>query len=388
MKRNVKLFFIPLLIFILTGCQLIPFLGATPTATVNQAPTPTLAPLSGSTGSTLELQNRLTSIYNQVNPGVVSVFVSSSTESGLGSGFVYDTQGHIITNAHVVQGMTSYEVDFPSGLKASATVVGIDLDSDVAVLKVDVPAADLVPLSLGDSSKVQVGQIAIAIGSPLYNYNSMTLGIISAIGREMDSLHQTPTGTFYTTGNMFQTDAAVNLGNSGGPLLDINGNVIGINRAIQTSSNTATTTTQPGNIGISFAIPINIVKHVVPYLIKDGSYTYPYLGVSLQENLNLSLDDLEMLGLQQLNGLYVASVATGGPSDLAGLHGGSIATQNPNLLAGGDIITAIDGIAVQNYSDFITYLSENKLPGEKVVLTILRDNQTMEITVILGSRPQ
>ena len=383
----VRLFFIPLLIFILSGCQLIPFLNETPTATVSQAPTPTLAPLSGSTASTLDLQNRLISIYNQVNPGVVSIFVSSSTAGGLGSGFVYDVQGHIITNAHVVQNMTTFEVDFPSGLKATATVVGIDLDSDVAVLKVDLPSTDLVPLSLGDSGKVQVGQIAIAIGSPLYNYNSMTMGIISAIGREMDSLHQTPTGTFYTTGNMFQTDAAVNLGNSGGPLLDINGNVIGINRAIETSSNTATTT-QPGNIGISFAIPINIVKHVVPYLIKDGSYTYPYLGVSLQENLNLSLDDLQLLGLQQLNGLYVASVAKGGPSDLAGLHGGSVATQNPNIMAGGDIITAIDGIQVKNYSDFISYLSENKVPREKVVLTILRNNQTMEITVTLGSRPK
>ena len=387
MKRMVRLFFIPLLIFILSGCQLIPFLNETPTATVSQAPTPTLAPLSGSTASTLDLQNRLISIYNQVNPGVVSIFVSSSTAGGLGSGFVYDVQGHIITNAHVVQNMTTFEVDFPSGLKATATVVGIDLDSDVAVLKVDLPSTDLVPLSLGDSGKVQVGQIAIAIGSPLYNYNSMTMGIISAIGREMDSLHQTPTGTFYTTGNMFQTDAAVNLGNSGGPLLDINGNVIGINRAIETSSNTATTT-QPGNIGISFAIPINIVKHVVPYLIKDGSYTYPYLGVSLQENLNLSLDDLQLLGLQQLNGLYVASVAKGGPSDLAGLHGGSVATQNPNIMAGGDIITAIDGIQVKNYSDFISYLSENKVPGDKVVLTILRDNKTMEITVTLGSRPK
>ena len=325
-------------------------------------------------------------IFKQVDPGVVSVFVSSSTESGLGSGFVNDTLGHIITNAHVVQNMTNFEVDFPSGVKATATVVGIDLDSDVAVLKVDVPAADLVPLTLGDSSTVQVGQMAIAIGSPLYNYNSMTWGIISAIGREMDSLHQTPSGTYYTTGNMLQTDAAVNLGNSGGPLLDINGNIIGINRAIQTSGTTSTTT-QPGNIGISFAIPINIVKHVVPYLIKDGSYTYPYLGVSIQENVNLNLSDLQMLGLQQLTGLYVASVVKGGPVDLAGLRGGSVATQNPNLSAGGDIITAIDGIQVESYSDFITYLSENKSPGDKVALTILRDNQTMEITVTLGSRP-
>jgi S1-C subfamily serine protease len=388
MKRNGKLFFIPLFVFLLAGCQLLPFLNTTSTPTVKQAPTPTQAPISGSTGSALDLQNQLVNIYSQVNPGVVSVFVSSSTASGLGSGFVYDTQGHIITNAHVVQDMTAFEVDFPSGLKATATLVGIDLDSDLAVLKVNVDASDLVPLSLGDSNKVQVGQLAIAIGSPLYNYNSMTMGIISAIGREMDSLHQTPTGTFYTTGNMFQTDAAVNLGNSGGPLLDINGKVIGINRAIESTSNTATTTTQPGNIGISFAIPINIVKHVVPYLIKDGSYTYPYLGVSLQENLNLSLDDLRMLGLSQLNGLYVASVVKGGPSDLAGLHGGSIATANPNLLTGGDIINAIDGVSIKNYSDFISYLSENKLPGDKIVLTILRDNKTMEITVTLGSRPK
>jgi S1-C subfamily serine protease len=386
MKRNLKAFLFPFLLVSLAGCQIL-LPGVTQTAVANQAPTPTLAPISSTGSSSLDLQDRLTSIYNQVNPGVVSVFVSSSTASGLGSGFVYDTQGHIITNAHVVQEMTDFEVDFPSGIKAVATVLGIDLDSDVAVLKVDVPAADLVPLNLGDSSKVQVGQIAIAIGSPLYNLNSMTMGIISAIGREMDSLHQTPTGTYYTTGNMLQTDAAVNLGNSGGPLLDINGNVIGINRAIETSGTTSTTT-QPGNIGISFAIPINIVKHVVPYLIKDGSYAYPYLGVSLQENPNLSLADLQMLGLQELNGLYVVSVTSGEAADLAGLRGGSITTHNPNLPAGGDIITAIDGIAVRNYSDFISYLSENKVPGDTITLSILRNKQTMEITVTLGSRPQ
>ena len=275
MKHNRKLFFFSFLIFLLAGCQLIPFLNSTPTATAIQAPTPTLAPLSGSTSSTFDLQNRLISIYNQVNPGVVSIFVSSSSASGLGSGFVYDMQGHIITNAHVVQEMTAFEVDFPSGLKADAKVVGVDLNSDVAVLKVDVPSADLVPLTLGDSNKVQVGQIAIAIGSPLYNYNSMTLGIVSAIGREMDSLNPTNSaGTYYAIGNTIQTDAAVNLGNSGGPLLDINGIVIGINRAIESSSS-ATTTTQPGNIGISFAVPIDIVKQVVPYLDQHAGECEP-----------------------------------------------------------------------------------------------------------------
>ncbi|MRR32311.1 trypsin-like serine protease, partial [bacterium] len=190
---------------------------------------------------------------------------------GLGSGFVYDTQGHIITNAHVVDGATSVEVDFPSGVKAAATIVGEDLDSDIAVIKVDVSTDELHPLILGDSNHVQVGQFAIAIGNPFGLNSTMTTGIISAKGRQMQSLHQTPGGNYFTAGDLIQTDAAINVGNSGGPLLNLDGQVIGINRAIQTSSNT-TVGGEPGNIGIGFAVPINIVKRVVPVLIAEGHY--------------------------------------------------------------------------------------------------------------------
>lgn len=382
---SVKILIPSLVLFFLAGCQiLLPV--ATRTTVSTPAPTPSLSPITGKGVSGFDLQDRLTSIYAQVNPGVVSIFVSSDSESGLGTGFVYDNQGHIITNAHVVRGMTNLEVAFPSGLKAKASVVGINPDSDLAVIKVNVPESELVPLNLGDSNKVQVGQLSIAIGSPLYNYNSMTLGIISAIGRVMDSLHQTPSGDYYKNGNVLQTDAAINPGNSGGPLLDIDGVVIGINQAIETSG-VQSLGIQPGNIGIGYALPINIAKHVAPYLIKDGSYTTPSLGVELRENLNLSLDDLQLLGLNELNGLYVVNVNKGGPADLAGLQGGSINTQDATLPAGGDIITAVDGKSIQNFSDLISYLSETKIPGDTIELIVLRNNNTIEITVTLGSRP-
>lgn len=332
----------------------------------------------------LEYQDTLlTSLYERVNPGIVSIQVYGDLGSGLGSGFVYDKEGHVITNYHVVEGAQELEVDFPSGLKVRGKVIGTDLDSDLAVIEVDAPADALFPLEIGDSNQLKVGQTVVAIGNPFGLSGTMTLGIVSARGRTLESMRQTQDGTFFSAGGIIQTDAAINPGNSGGPLLDLKGRVIGVNRAIRTTNSTAAG--EPTNSGIGFAIPGNIVKRVVPSLIETGSYDYPYLGVSSREEI--SLLEQEMLKLPQASGAYVLEVVPGGPADRAGLIAGNKPTDIPNLYAGGDLIIAADGRPVRVFGDLLAYLMENKSPGDTLVLTILRGNEKKEVTVTLDKRP-
>lgn len=325
----------------------------------------------------------LTSLYERVYPGVVSIQTLTQEGDGLGSGFVYDKQGHIITNFHVVEGADDLEVDFPSGLKVRGKVIGEDLDSDLAVIKVDAPESALFPLELGDSDKIKVGQTVVAIGNPFGLSGTMTTGIISARGRTLDSLRTTPEGLNFTAGGIIQTDAAINPGNSGGPLLDLQGRVIGINRAIRTNSFGAIGT--PTNSGVGFAVPVNIVRRVVPSLIEYGKYDYPYLGIS--SHPEISLIEQEALRLPQANGAYIVEVVPGGPADQAGLRGGRTSSPIPGLPAGGDLIIAVDGRPVQVFAEMLAYLMENKSPGETIVLTIIRDNEQKEVTVTLGRRP-
>ena len=202
-------------------------------------------------------------LYESVSPGTVAII----TDQGQGSGFVYDGQGNIVTNYHVIEGATTVEVRFTSGYMAYGTIVGTDLDSDLAIVKVDAPAGELHPLPLGDSTSLKVGQTVVAIGNPFGLNSTMTVGIVSALGRTLDSAHETSDGNFFTAGDIIQTDAAINPGNSGGPLFNINGEVIGINRAIRTNSTTATG--QPVNSGIGFAISVNMVKRVAPVFDRN-----------------------------------------------------------------------------------------------------------------------
>ncbi|HWQ45600.1 MAG TPA: trypsin-like peptidase domain-containing protein [Longilinea sp.] len=331
----------------------------------------------------LSMQDTLIALYNQVNPGVVAIITVTDQGSGLGSGFVYDMEGNIVTNDHVVEGATTIEVDFPSGYKTYGEVVGTDPDSDIAVIHVDVPASELHPLTMGDSDRLEVGQVVVAIGNPFNLDSSMSMGIVSALGRTMDSLRASPSGSYFSTGDLIQTDAALNPGNSGGPLLNLYGEVVGINRAIQT---TATVTgTESGNIGIGFAVSSNIVRRVVPELIDNGVFQYPYIGMSSRDNL--SLIELDALGLPaNTMGAYVISVNPGGPAEAAGLRGGSGETSIQGLYSGGDIITAVDGHPVTNFSDFLTYLVINKGPGQDVTLTVLRDGESIDVTLTLGAR--
>lgn len=325
----------------------------------------------------------LVDIYEMSNPGVVAIQVLSESGNGLGSGFVIDKDGHIITNFHVIDGVSDLEVDFPSGYKTRGTVIGTDTDSDLAVIKVEAPPEELHPLPLGDSAEIKVGQTVIAIGSPFRFNGTMTTGIVSSLGRTLNSIRTAPGGSFFTAGDIIQTDAAINPGNSGGPLLNLNGEVIGVNRAIETYN--INSQEDPLNSGIGFAIAINTVKRVAPSLISEGSYDYPYLGISSLSEI--SLLQQEALRLQQSSGAYVTSVTPDSPADRAGLRGGTDPTKFLNISSGGDLIIAIDDRPVRTFSDLLSYLIQEKSPGDTITFTILRDDQEIEIDLILGKRP-
>ncbi|MEX1248942.1 MAG: trypsin-like peptidase domain-containing protein [Anaerolineales bacterium] len=315
-------------------------------------------------------QDALVSLYDAVNPGVVSISVATELGGGQGSGFVYDSDGNIVTNYHVVQGATYIEVAFPSGLKAVGEVIGEDQDSDLAVIHVDVPAEELHPLAVGNSDALHVGQYVVAIGNPFGLQGSMSIGIVSSLGRSLDSMNQADSGDFFTAGDLIQTDAAINPGNSGGPLLNLNGEVVGVNRAIRTFSSA-----EDGNAlnsGIGFAVSSNIVARVVPSLILEGHFDYPYLGISSLPDLSLA--DAQDLGLERTDGALISNVAPSGPAAEAGLQDG-------------DFIIAIDGIDINNFDEMISYLFKQKSPGEVVTLTVIRAGEEMDIELTLGARP-
>ena len=340
-------------------------------------------------GTPARTEDILVSLYENTNPGVVAIQTLTLDGGGLGSGFVYDKEGHIITNYHVVEGAEDLEVDFPSGHKVRGEVIATDLDSDIAVIKTNAPADILFPLPLGDSDQTRVGQTVVAIGNPFGLDSTMTVGIVSAKGRTLSSLRESPDGGIFSAGDIIQTDASINPGNSGGPLLNLNGEVIGINRAIRT--NGINITGEPINSGVGFAISVNIVKRVVPVLIAEGSYDYPYLGVTAREEL--SLIEQEALRItnengEYLSGAYVVEVVQGSPADKGGLIGSSRSdTGIPGLLGGGDLIVAIDDHPVRVFGDLLSYLMNNKSPGDEVVITVIRENRLKEVTITLGRRP-
>jgi S1-C subfamily serine protease len=375
MKR--VLIVVSVLMVSMLACQMTGFTPLSqPTPVLHTQTNPPLLPTQVDPA---EQDSTLEALYQQVLPGVVAIRAGSS----LGSGFVFDSEGHVITNQHVVEGSSEVEVDFASGFKAHGTVIGSDTDADVAVIQVNAPAEEIHPLAIGDSNTLGVGEQVVAIGNPFGLSGTMTLGIVSGLGRtQVASI--SPEGGHFSTADIIQTDAAINPGNSGGPLFNLNGEVVGINQSIRTETfNDATGNAV--NSGVGFSISINLVKRIVPFLIRDGKYEYPYLGVSSGSDLGLA--EIEALGLNTYTGAYVISVTPGGPADQAGIRAGDKPTSISGLNAGGDIIVAFDGQPVHTFDQLLSYLTLTKSPGDTAVLTVLRDGQPMDITVTLGKRP-
>ena len=324
-------------------------------------------------------QDTLIELYERVNPGVVALRVLNPSGGSLGSGFVIDKEGHIITNYHVISQQTELEVSFPTGYKTRGAVIGLDPDSDLAVLKVDVPAELLLPLPLGDSDQVQVGQMVVAIGNPFGLEGTMTIGIVSGLGRTVASQRTGAAGSAFTVGDVIQTDAAINPGNSGGPLLNLNGEVIGVNESILTGDDSRS------NSGVGFAISVNMLKRVVPSMIEKGSHDYPYLGIFSKGEL--SLLEQEALGLPQSTGVYITQVEPGGPAERAGIRAGDRNSTIPGVPAGGDLIIAVDGQTVLDFNDLIVYITKYKAPGDTISLTIIRGDEQIELDLTLAERP-
>jgi S1-C subfamily serine protease len=333
----------------------------------------------------------ISDLFTKVEGSTVQVTDSSTPGllgPRLGSGFVYDNEGHIITNNHVVEGATGdLDVTFLDGNVYTAKLVAADPYSDLAVLKVEgVPTDKLVPLSLGNSSSLKVGQPVAAVGNPFGLSGSLTEGIVSGLGRSLPAsppedptmpqldIPSLPPSPSFSIPDIIQTDAAINPGNSGGPLLNFKGEVIGINTAI--FSNTGAYS------GVGFAIPSNMIKKVVPSLIATGSYTHPYIGIT---GIDVTPDIAKAMGLQEAKGFLITDITADGPAAKAGLHGGDILTDisGRQIELGGDVIVKIDNQTVRKIDDVLIYLEREKQVGDTVQLTVLRDGQLQQIPVIL-----
>ena len=329
------------------------------------------------------IETTLESIYNRVNPSVVLIQVAltpSITNPGggaLGSGFVWDNKGDIVTNNHVIDGASGITVTFYDGTTIDASLVGADADSDLAVIKVNPSGLQLQPVTVADSTAVHVGQLAIAIGNPYGLENTMTVGFVSAIGR-LVSANQNPTGS-YSIPDIIQIDTPINPGNSGGVLLDDTGSVIGVTQSIATSSGSSS--------GVGFAIPSVIIQQVVPSLIDTGHYDHPYLGLTLT-SLDPNIANAMNLPSGQ-RGALVVGVAPGGPSDKAGIKAGSTSfTDNgQQVTIGGDVIITYGDQTVKSSDDLITYLTNSGSVGQSVTLTVLRNGKQIQVQVTLGLRP-
>ena len=359
------------------------------TAPVEQIITPTA--VAPEIVSEADAENQmLINLYGRVNPSVVNIEIVSRVHAtsdiidSSGSGFVLDLDGHIGTNAHVVRDAEEILVTFYDGYVSNAKLVGYDDYSDLAVIQVDSAHAPLVPVQLGDSNELQVGQRVITIGNPFGLDGSMTVGIISALGRTLPSAQLLdPTYQQYNNPSIIQIDASVNPGNSGGPLLDSYGHVVGINTAIRTDTGTFE--------GIAFAVPINTAKRVMPQIINNGTVEYSWLGISSPDTSGgLSVAALaDQLGFPVHNGVLISEVAPNSPAAHAGLRAGTetARVRGSDIPTNSDIIVAINQQMIRDIDDLVAYLVENTSPGDKVVLTIVRDGQTLDLDVTLGVRP-
>lgn len=317
----------------------------------------------------------LIEIFEKSEPGVVRVNVQRGENvgvGGVGSGFVFDKKGHVITNAHVIDNARKIVVTFLDGRSYNADIIGADEFTDVAVIKVNADLALLRPLSLGDSSNLKVGEPIAAIGNPFGLSGSMTSGIVSQLGRLL------PSDVGYSIPDVIQTDAAINPGNSGGPLLNMRGEIVGINTAIQSATGEFT--------GVGFAIPSKTLAKIVPTLIDKGEYEHPWIGISGRD---IDPDLAKVLELKDAVGFLVVTVVEDSPAAKAGLIGSdkTIEVDGINYPIGGDIILEVDGIEVRKIDDILIHLQRAKSVGDEMTLEILRDGRTTNVTIVLQERP-
>lgn len=354
----------------------------------------------------VNLQTAYEKIYEKVLPSVVSITVSKNITQtfatipglpdgfdfgeeqqqtpglqvyGAGSGFVWDKDGHIVTNNHVIDGAELIRINLSNGNSVIATLVGSDPQSDLAVLKIDLPAEELQPIEVADSTQAKIGQIVVAIGNPFQLSSSMTTGIISGLNRSLPLESTDASGLTYTIPDVIQTDAAINPGNSGGVLVDIEGKLLGVTTAIESPVR--------ANSGVGYVVPSVIVKKLVPILIKDGSYQQPWIGIS---GLSLSPEVAEAIDLDRTQrGALITEITIDSPADKAGLLGSAktakIDGQDVNV--GGDIITAADSKPVNDFEDLVAFLARYTVVGQTINLTILRDGKTIEVPLTLEARP-
>lgn len=402
-RRNASLALVVIVLLLISGCSIQGWTGRTREmlpgarlAATSPTPLTTLAPAPAAPGVAAD-ETLLIALYQRVRPAVVSVHVVRPIEGliippiegqegdgdvyqhGQGSGFIIDVDGTIVTNNHVIEGARLVEVVLWDGTILSAEVLGRDPGSDIAVLRVDRGDVVLQAVELGDSDALQVGQRAIAIGNPFGWQGTLTVGVISGLGRTLRLGHisERVAGRF-SIPEMIQTDAAINLGNSGGPLLDAQGRVIGVNTAMNSLSGVSG--------GVGFAVPIHTVKRVLPDLIATGSYRYPWLGIT---GTDLRPAHREAMGIAVGRGAIIDAVAPNGPAARAGLRGatGSVELLGETIGIGGDVIVMIDDRPVRQFDDLLIHLVRTKRPGDTVRLTVVREGQEQQVTVTLGERP-
>ena len=377
------------LLVLMLACDLPAVTAPAPTPTPTVPPTPTAAPSQATPVSAAEpanvLEAQVEAVYDEAGPAVANItsraiaydfFMQPIPQEGSGSGFVYDADGHIITNYHVVADADLVSVALAAGGVYTATIVGVDPSSDLAVLRIE--AEDLpAPIPLGDSDQLRVGQFVVAIGNPFGLERTLTVGVISALSRVIES----PDGRFI--GEAIQTDAAINPGNSGGPLLDLEGRVIGVNAQIVSPSR--------ASAGIGFAVPANTVRRVVPQLIARGRYPHPWLGVSVLPFDSQGARILREAGMDVPvdEGLLAAEVVPGGPVAEAGIRAGDrvVSIGHTRIPVGGEIIIAVNGEPIANLQQLTVYLETKTQVGDTVEVTLIRDGQEMTVSVTLAERP-